>query len=73
MTLKFQKQIFYFLFLLFFFCILMSLYNIIVIGDCGVGKTASIIRFTQNYFLVDFDPSFEDSYDKYKIITNYKS
>ena len=43
------------------------MYNI-VIGDCGVGKTASIIRFTQNYFLVDFDPSFEDSYRHQTII-----
>jgi small GTP-binding protein len=34
----------------------------IVLGPCGVGKTALVIHFIQNQFLEDSDPSIEDYY-----------
>jgi len=33
-------------------------------GGGGVGKSAITIRFIQNHFLVDYDPTIEDSYRK---------
>jgi small GTP-binding protein len=39
-------------------------YRIVVIGEVGVGKSALIIRFIQNLFVPDWDPSIEDSFRK---------
>ena len=40
----------------------MALLKIIVIGDCGVGKSTLTIQFTQNLFVRDYDPTIENSY-----------
>ena len=42
----------------------MNEYKIIVIGAGGVGKSAITVQFIQNYFIIDYDPTIEDSYRK---------
>ena len=39
-------------------------YKLAVIGGGGVGKSALTIRFIQNHFIGDYDPTIEDSYRK---------
>jgi len=41
-----------------------SPYKVVMMGGGGVGKSAITIRFIQNHFLVDYDPTIEDSYRK---------
>jgi Ras-related protein R-Ras2 len=45
-----------------------STYKIIVVGGGGVGKSALTIQFIQSYFVVDYDPTIEDSYTKQCVI-----
>ena len=39
-------------------------HKIIVLGDCGVGKSALTIFFIQNKFTENYDPTIEDTYRK---------
>lgn len=48
----------------------MNEYKIIVVGAGGVGKSAITVQFIQNYFIVDYDPTIEDSYRKQVKIDN---
>jgi len=43
-------------------------YKIVVVGAGGVGKSALTIQMIQNHFLVEYDPTIEDSYRKQVII-----
>ena len=40
-------------------------YKIVVLGEGGVGKTALVLRMCFNRFDVQYDPTIEDSYQKY--------
>ncbi|CAM9332036.1 ras-related protein M-Ras-like [Petromyzon marinus] len=40
-------------------------YKVVVVGDGGVGKSALTIQFFQKIFVVDYDPTIEDSYIKH--------
>lgn len=39
-------------------------YKIVVLGEGGVGKSAVTVQLTQNHFIVDYDPTIENSYRK---------
>lgn len=39
-------------------------YKLVVMGGGGVGKSAITIQFIQSYFVIDYDPTIEDSYTK---------
>jgi len=45
-----------------------SSYKIVVVGGGGVGKSALTIQFIQSYFVTDYDPTIEDSYQKQCVI-----
>ncbi|KAH8822790.1 ras-like protein [Flagelloscypha sp. PMI_526] len=45
-------------------------YKLVIVGDGGVGKSAITIQFIQNQFVVDYDPTIEDSYRKQCVIDN---
>ena len=40
----------------------LTTYKLVVVGDGGVGKSALTIQFFQKMFVVDYDPTIEDSY-----------
>ncbi|KAJ3426875.1 ras gtpase-related [Anaeramoeba flamelloides] len=40
------------------------IHKVVVLGSGGVGKSALIIQFLQNYFLMTYDPTIEESYRK---------
>ena len=40
-------------------------YKLVVVGDGGVGKSALTIQFFQKMFVVNYDPTIEDSYIQY--------
>jgi len=40
----------------------------VVVGGGGVGKSALTIQFIQSYFVTDYDPTIEDSYQKQCVI-----
>lgn len=37
--------------------------KLVIVGDGGVGKTAIIVRYTQNTFTKDYEPTLTDSYE----------
>ena len=39
-------------------------YKLVVVGAGGVGKSALTVQFIQSTFLVEYDPTIEDSYRK---------
>jgi len=39
-------------------------YRVVVIGGGGVGKSALTIQFVKNHFILEYDPTIEDSYRK---------
>jgi len=39
-------------------------YKLVIIGGGGVGKSALTIQFIQNHFIIEYDPTIEDSYRK---------
>uniref|UniRef100_A0AC35U5G6 P-loop containing nucleoside triphosphate hydrolase n=1 Tax=Rhabditophanes sp. KR3021 TaxID=114890 RepID=A0AC35U5G6_9BILA len=39
-------------------------YQLVVLGGGGAGKSAITIQFTQQYFVYDYDPTIQDSYNK---------
>ncbi|XP_037813328.1 ras-like protein 2 [Lucilia sericata] len=43
-------------------------YKLVVVGGGGVGKSAITIQFIQSYFVMDYDPTIEDSYTKQCVI-----
>lgn len=43
-------------------------HKLVVVGGGGVGKSALTIQFIQAYFVLDYDPTIEDSYVKQCII-----
>jgi Ras-related protein R-Ras2 len=45
-----------------------STYRVVVVGGGGVGKSALTIQFIQSYFVTDYDPTIEDSYQKQCVI-----
>ena len=42
----------------------MNDYKIVIVGGGGVGKSALTIQFIQNNFIIEYDPTIEDSYRK---------
>ena len=42
--------------------------KLVVVGDCGVGKSALTIQVIENRFVGDYDPTIEDSFRKQIII-----
>ncbi|GIQ80832.1 small GTPase superfamily, Rho type [Kipferlia bialata] len=38
---------------------------VVVLGSCGVGKSALTIQLVQRYFIEDYDPTIEDTYKKH--------
>ena len=40
----------------------MKEYRIVVLGSCGVGKSALTVQFVQGIFMDKYDPTIEDSY-----------
>jgi len=45
-------------------------YKVVMMGAGGVGKSAITIRFIQNHFVLEYDPTIEDSYRKQVRIDN---
>lgn len=48
-----------------------STYKLVVVGGGGVGKSALTIQFIQSYFVTDYDPTIEDSYQKQCVIDDH--
>ncbi|KAJ6245407.1 ras-like protein rasb [Anaeramoeba flamelloides] len=48
----------------------MEEHKIVVVGGGGVGKSAMTIRFLQNFFITDYDPTIEECYRKQIIVEN---
>jgi GTPase KRas len=48
----------------------MSKKTIYVLGDGGVGKSCLTLRFVNNNFIEDYDPTIEDSYTKNVLVDN---
>ncbi|XP_029655151.1 GTPase HRas-like [Octopus sinensis] len=48
----------------------MEEHNIVVMGSGGVGKSALTMQFTQDIFVIKYDPTIEDSYCRNKVIDN---
>ncbi|KZT29643.1 24 kDa ras-like protein [Neolentinus lepideus HHB14362 ss-1] len=43
-------------------------YKVCLLGDGGVGKSSLTVRFIQNHFLEDYDPTIEDWYRKQCVV-----
>ena len=39
--------------------------NLLVVGDGGVGKSAMTVQLIQKTFVVEYDPTIEDNYNKH--------
>ncbi len=40
-------------------------FQLVLVGDGGVGKSAMTIQLIQKTFCIDYDPTIEDSYHKH--------
>ena len=40
-------------------------FQLVVVGDGGVGKSAMTVQLIQKTFLIDYDPTIEDNYHKH--------
>lgn len=49
-----------------------KIFKIVVMGALAVGKTALITKFIQNFFIEKYEPTIEDSYEKYIDINGNK-
>lgn len=47
-----------------------STYNVVMLGAGGVGKSALTLQFVNNVFLVDYEPTIEDSFLKQMSVDN---
>ncbi|RWS22881.1 ras-related protein R-Ras2-like protein [Leptotrombidium deliense] len=45
-----------------------QVFKLVVVGGGGVGKSALTIQYIQSYFVIDYDPTIEDSYTKQCVI-----
>jgi len=45
-------------------------FKLVIVGGGGVGKSALTIQFIQNHFIIEYDPTIEDSYRKQVTIDN---
>ena len=43
-------------------------YKLVLLGDCGVGKSTTTMQYIENKFVEDFDPTVEDVYRKQVLI-----
>jgi len=43
-------------------------YKLVLVGGGGVGKSALTVRFIQSHFVIEYDPTIEDSYRKQAVI-----
>ncbi|KAJ3435599.1 ras gtpase-related [Anaeramoeba flamelloides] len=44
--------------------------RIVILGGGGVGKSAMTIRFLQNFFVTEYDPTIEENYRKQILVDN---
>lgn len=42
--------------------------KLVILGEEGVGKSATVIQLVQNHFVVDYDPTIENSYRKQLLV-----
>eukprot|EP00761_Pharyngomonas_kirbyi_P010940 gb/GECH01010963.1/.p1 GENE.gb/GECH01010963.1/~~gb/GECH01010963.1/.p1 ORF type:complete len:307 (+),score=64.87 gb/GECH01010963.1/:1-921(+) len=45
--------------------------KLVMLGKCGVGKSATTVQFIQHMFLEEYDPTIEDSYRKILYLQHY--
>ena len=48
-------------------------YKVVILGSGGVGKSSICIRFIQNHFVDQYDPTIEDSYRKQIVVSGLKA
>jgi len=44
--------------------------KLVLLGDVVVGKSASVIQYTQKYFVGEYDPTFETRFKKHIVLDN---
>lgn len=46
--------------------------KIVVLGDCAVGKSATVVQFIQHHFVEEYDPTIEDTYRTYATVDDQR-